>query len=157
MLSPLALKVYRRLVIIGVVSELNCDDAVGLLAARSLKRKLEHTPGILILEAGSLPENVTSPLRRYRPALVVLIDAADMGQPAGTIRLLPVEAITGMSFSTHTMPLSILARYLEQEIGCRVVVVGIQPASLEFCEPVSRICLDAARRLERELSRILQV
>lgn len=140
----------------GVGSELNGDDAVGIQVARKLKHRLGNRTGVLILEGGSLPENATSPLRQFNPAFVVLVDATDLGQPPGTIQIVPVETISGMSFSSHTMPLSMLSYYLEQEIGCEVVVIGIQPASLEFGEEVSPVCRRAANRLVNELYKIIE-
>ena len=37
------------------------------------------------MEAGPAPENFTGPLRRFRPDLVLLVDAAQMDAEPGTI------------------------------------------------------------------------
>jgi Ni,Fe-hydrogenase maturation factor len=37
-----------------------------------------------------------------------------------------------MSASTHTLPPSVLATLLSADIGCRVSLLGIQPATLEM-------------------------
>ena len=39
-----------------------------------------------------------------------------------------------MSASTHSLPLSILARYLILEINCTVTLLGIQPGSNDVGE-----------------------
>src|ERR1051325_6034884 len=89
------------------------------------------TTHVLIIEAGHAPENTTGELRKFAPDLVLIIDAADMGESPGTIQWIPEESIDGMSASTHSLPLSMLARYLRLEINCTVVLLGIQPNSNE--------------------------
>jgi Ni,Fe-hydrogenase maturation factor len=50
-----------------------------------------------------------------------------------------------MSASSHSLPLSMLARYLTLEIGCEVVVLGIQPQQNEInaeLSPPVRVTVD---------------
>jgi hypothetical protein len=42
-----------------------------------------------------------------------------------------------MSASTHSLPLSMLARYLRLELGCKIALLGIQPCANEIGEAVS--------------------
>jgi hydrogenase 3 maturation protease len=135
-----------------VGQELQGDDAAGVLAVRRLmesarntkppsgsqKNKAESTvEQPLLFEAGPLPEAAAGPLRRYRPEWVIFIDAADMGEPPGTIRWLDPEQAEGFMGSTHTYPISGLGKYLSLELSCRVAVLGIQPKNLEIDSPVS--------------------
>jgi hydrogenase 3 maturation protease len=133
-----------RLAVLGVGNELNGDDAAGVLAARRLKARWEtSTAAVMVVEAGPSPENFTGPLRRFRPDLVLMIDAAEMGEPPGTVRWLGWWAAEGMGASTHTFSPSIVASFLVRELGCQVTLAGIQPASLDFGRPVSA-AVDAA-------------
>ncbi len=63
--------------------------------------------------------------------------------------------IAGVSFGTHGLPLSVLADYLQTEVGCSVAVIGIQPLHVEFGEalspPVGRAVEEAARLLHEFL------
>jgi len=93
--------------------------------------------GLLLFEAGPLPEGATGPLRRYQPDFVLFIDSADMGEAPGTIRRLDPEQAEGFTGSTHTFPIGGLAKYLAAELKCEVAVLGIQPKNLEFDSPVS--------------------
>lgn len=97
-------------------------------------RDREH---ILVLDGGFAPENSTAKLRSFAPKLILLIDVADMNEPPGTVRLIDVHEIDGMSASTHSLPLSMLARYLTLELNCDVRLLGIQPASNAVGERVS--------------------
>jgi len=123
--------------VLGIGNELNGDDAAGVLAARALKAAWAQDENRLVIEAGLAPENYTGPLRRFQPDLVLLVDAAEMGQPPGTLAWADWGEAGGWSGSTHTLPPNVLARFLVEELGCRVILVGIQPAQLDFGAGVS--------------------
>lgn len=128
-----------RIAILGVGNLLRCDDAAGMLVARELSRHecAVDTDHLLILEASHAPENRTGELRKFAPNLVLFVDAAEMGEIPGTVQWISEEQIDGMSASTHSLPLSMLARYLTLELNCKVILLGIQPASNEVGETVS--------------------
>lgn len=79
-----------------------------------------------------MPENAVSALRRFKPDLVVLMDAADFGGTPGEIHWIDPQVTSGFSASSHTLPFSVLAGYLAREFKCEVCLLGIQPHSLEF-------------------------
>jgi hydrogenase 3 maturation protease len=130
----------NRVAILGIGNPLRSDDAAGVLVARRLADSalLRDLDWVLVIEAGHAPENATAGLRRFGPQVVLLIDAAEMGEAPGTIRWVDMEEIDGMSASTHTLPLSMLAKYLILELGCEVKILGIQPQTTEIGEWVSR-------------------
>ena len=125
------------------------DDAVGLLITRALAQRecAVHTDRVLMIEAGHAPENRTGELRKFAPDLVLIIDAAEMGEMPGTIRWIPEENIDGMSASTHSLPLSMLACYLTLELNCTVTLLGIQPATNEVGDRVSADVLKAVDQI----------
>ena len=143
-----------RIAIMGIGNELRADDAAGMLVVRRL---LKHDSAfdkalIRVIQAGQAPENNTWELRDFEPHLVLLIDAADMSEVAGTVRWIAMEDISGISASTHSLPLSMLASYLIQEMDCKVALLGIQPASNDVGGPVSREVLQAVDEIVSELS-----
>jgi hydrogenase maturation protease HycI len=115
-----------RLALLGIGHELRGDDAAGLAVAAGIRPFVREN--FLVIEAGHAPENHTGTVRRFAPTLVLLIDAAQMNEAPGTIRWLDINDITGMSVSSHTLPLHMLARFLQAELGCEVAFLGIQPA-----------------------------
>lgn len=127
----------KRIAIVGIGNEMRGDDAAGMLVAHYLQMRIGNKANLLVIEGGHAPENATGALRKFSPDLVLLIDAADMGEEAGTIALIPMEQIDGISASTHSLPLSMLARYLTLELNCEVALLGIQPKSVEMGEIVS--------------------
>lgn len=112
-------------------------------------------PNLFVLDCGSIPENATGPLRKFAPDLILLIDAAEMGESAGEIRWVDLDSIGGFSGSSHTLPLPVLAKYLKHEIGCRVELLGIQPLTLEYAQGVSVPVKNAMREVLKEFRILL--
>jgi len=134
MATPLSFPTPRpaRVAVLGVGNEMNGDDGAGVRVVRALAARLAVTPGLLIIDGGTAPENFTGPLRRFRPDLIVEVDAAHLDQPPGTLAWVDWRDADGMSASTHTLPPSVLAGFLTSDLGCEMTLIGIQPASLEF-------------------------
>jgi hydrogenase 3 maturation protease len=145
-------------VVLGVGSSLRADDAAGLLVAENLKSLLKHrslSRRVKIILGCTAPENMTGEIRRFKPTHVIIVDCAQMGRKAGTSLLIEPEAINGVSFSTHQLPLEIFIRYLSQEIGCDSVVVGMEPKNIKFGTVVSPAVMASARKLARTLADVL--
>ena len=131
-----------RVAVLGIGHELRGDDAAGLLVARGLQAVADER--LMVVEAGHAPENHTGRIRRHRPDLILLIDAAQLNEPPGTIRWLPAEATSGLSASTHTLPPYMLTRFLQAELGCELALLGVQPAGNTLGAPA--IAPGGARR-----------
>lgn len=123
--------------IVGIGHELRGDDAAGPEIVRALQARLAGREFIALIDAGPAPENVTGAIRKHQPVFTLLVDAAEMSEPPGTVRWLDWRDTDGFSAAGHTLPLSVLAGYLEAELGCEVGLLGIQPASAEFGAPLS--------------------
>lgn len=121
-----------RVAIIGVGNEMNADDGAGVRVVKRLAARLPATPGVLLIDGGTAPENYTGPLRRFKPDLVIEIDAAEQDEPPGTTAWVDWRDADGLSASTHTLPPSVLAEFLVTDLHCQVALVGIQPATLEM-------------------------
>ncbi len=102
------------------------DDAIGPYIANKIKKETKND---MILDCGTTPENYTSIIKQKKPSTLIIIDAAEMEQPAGTIRIIPKEKLGTMHISTHGIPLSILISYLEREVD-HIIVIGIQPKQI---------------------------
>jgi hydrogenase 3 maturation protease len=144
-----------RVCLVGIGSDLRGDDSVGLMVARALlsDKRFASAPHLLIVEGGPAPENHTAKIRAFQPELVLFIDAAQMDEVPGTIQWIPLDAIDGMSVSSHSLPLSMLARYLTLEIGCEVAVLGIQPQQNEINTELSPPIRAAVDEILAELSK----
>ena len=119
------IKNARRLAIVGIGDELIPPDRLGMYAAREIEK--QQLPGVEVFLAGTVPESITGPLRRYQPDHVLFLDAADMGARPGTIAVIEPEQIQASLVSTHVLPLSVVMEYVERETGAGVTLLGIQP------------------------------
>ena len=141
-----------RVCILGVGTELCRDDAAGLLLIDRLSAQMNLPVGVanerlLLISGGPAPENFTGVIRAFQPNLLVVVDAAFLELPAGSIQLLPEERAAGLSFSTHMLPLPMMLTYLKLECGCSVCLVGIQPATTEQGIGVSQRVVDGVELL----------
>jgi hydrogenase 3 maturation protease len=145
-----------RIAIVGIGHELRGDDAAGVVLVRALRSRVAAHERLLVIDAGPVPENVSGSLRRFKPALVLLIDAAHMDAEPGSTRWLAWQAATGISASTHSLPIHVLAAYLEAELGCEVALLGIQPAHTSFGAPLSLAVEHSVKATAEALADILQ-
>lgn len=145
-----------RIAIVGIGHELRGDDAAGVALVRVLRARVAAHERLLVIDAGPAPENVSGSLRRFMPDLVLLIDAAHMGAEPGSTQWLAWQAATGVSASTHSLPIHVLGAYLEAELGCEVALLGIQPAHTSFGAPLSHAVEQSVSVTAEALADILQ-
>ncbi len=128
-------------ILLGVGNELRGDDAVGIYVARNFRKEGWH-----VIVAGQVPEDFTSEIKKIRPQNLVIVDAALMGLSPGEIRIVPVEKIPSVAFSTHGMPLSFLMTYLQDFVD-EIILIGIQPRTMEFGTSMSEVVRKAGDTL----------
>jgi hydrogenase 3 maturation protease len=145
-------------IVLGIGNRLGGDDAAGTcvvdmlnpalraLSAGQHRAKAPLPAEIMAIDAGTAPESYTSVIRQHRPDLLILVDAADMGLPPGTLRTIAPEKISILSFSTHHMPLSMFVSYVEEFCG-KVLLVGVQPERTEAGSGISRAVSKSVKKL----------
>jgi len=107
------------------------DDGAGPEVARRLAGGAWST-----IDAGTSPENVTGVVARESPDVLVLVDAARMGLPPGSVRRLPDRAADRMLASTHGLPLTFLIDRM-RSAASHVVLIGIEPERVALGEGLS--------------------
>jgi hydrogenase 3 maturation protease len=110
--------------LLGVGNTLLSDDGVGCSIADSFSAE-----GWITYNGGTAPENFTAPIRRADPALLLIVDAAEMDLSPGSIRIIQDDQIDDTSIGTHMLPLSHLIRYLSPDIP-EILFIGIQPETI---------------------------
>lgn len=123
------------MVVLGVGSELRGDDAIGLKVVEKLQEV--NNPRLVALAGGTVPENLTGEIKRLKPSHLIIVDAADLKEAPGTIKLINPEEIGGYSFSTHALPLKVLIDFIREDWPCKVTIIVVQPKSLSFNAPFS--------------------
>lgn len=145
-----------RVAVVGVGHELRGDDAAGLAVARALQTALAGDERMLVIDAGPVPENYVGPLRRFQPDVVLLVDAAQLGEEAGVIRWLSWKETDGLSASTHTLSPRLLAQFLISELGCEVALLGIQPRNDAIDAPLSSEVVSAVDEIAGAVQTIME-
>jgi hydrogenase 3 maturation protease len=138
-------------IILGIGNRLGGDDAAGTCVVDMLNRRRQKamdspTSEIMAIDTGTAPESYTSVIRRQRPDLLILIDAADMGLPPGALRTIAPEKINILSFSTHHIPIPMFVSYVEEFCG-KVLVIGVQPEQTETGTGISKAVHKSVKEL----------
>lgn len=129
-----------RTLILGLGNSLMTDEALGVIVIRHL-----HAEGGLgdvgLLDGGTLSFTLAGPIGDS-PRLIV-VDAAVMGEPPGTVRVFEGEAmdrqLSGIGKSVHEvslMDLLDMAR-ITATLPQRRALVGVEPAVIEWGEDLS--------------------
>lgn len=151
------IKKSSKVAFLGVGSPLRSDDNVGNRIVAALEEKLKDYAGIEMefYQGESAPENFTGAIRVFNPEHLIIFDAAELGKRPGTFGIIPPEQIDGFSFASHVLPLKIICNYLSSAVGRQIIMVGIQPRSLEFGESLSPEVKEAVANFATELISLL--
>jgi hydrogenase 3 maturation protease len=143
------LKKAKRIAVLGVGSELRGDDVAGILVAQEFNKPSKRFRSFI---GSTAPENFTGEIKKFNPTHLVIVDSADMAKSkAGTIKLIDSKDISNFSFCTHRLPLNIMADYLIKCIDCEIIIVGIQPKTLDFGLPCSREIKKSVKAVSRAI------
>ena len=143
----------EKIAILGIGNDLRSDDGIGPYIVNTIKF---DNPNVMIENVGSVPEGFARPLAEFGATRIIMIDAADMRKPPGHIELVTKDRIGGISISTHSMPLSFLMIYLEQETGGETILLGVQPKSIQFGEGLNPEIQEVAEDIIASFERLLE-
>lgn len=117
------------------------DDGAGALLAQLMQQA--PVAGWEVINGGSAPENILHQIREIAPSRVLVIDAADMDLPAGSIRRIQDDKVEDpFLLTTHALPLTYLIEALREFVP-QVDLLGIQPEVVAFGYPISDSVKDA--------------
>ena len=147
-----------RLAVLGAGSTLRGDDAAGMRVVEELQAEfdLKQYPQLLFCPGETAPENYSGKIKQFCPTHLLVIDAADVNSPPGSIMEIRPEDVGGPTFCSHMLPLRVMIRYLAQETGTDVTLLGIQYKSIEFDTGMTDEVQAAVNELTCDLSRIIR-
>ena len=143
----------EKIAILGIGNDLRTDDGLGPYIVNAIK--FDH-PDVMIENVGSVPEGFARPLAEFGAKRILMIDAADMQKVPGHIELVTKNRIGGINISTHSMPLSFLMMYLEQETGGESILLGVQPKNLQFGEGLTEEIQEVSDNIISSIERLLK-
>ena len=138
----------RQVLCVGAV--LRGDDAAGPLLAKMMQD--DPIEGWEVLDGGQTPEDFTGVVRRDRPDVLVVVDAASMQLEPGSIRQLSEEDVAcDYLMTTHSLPISIMLAELRS--SCKeIIFLGIQPGQTDFFSPLTPAVKEAVEWVYAQLA-----
>lgn len=134
-----------KVVVLGIGNTLRGDDAIGSLLAARIKGKVPF----VVFDAQESPENYLGRVLREKPDTVVIVDAVDFGAKPGEYRFLESQEVkTTNLFTTHNASISLTINYLQSNLKADIIILIIQPESINFGEKLSQPVADALDKLE---------
>jgi len=115
----------KKIMIVGLGSELRGADAVGTLLAGDLEGL---SPRMVSLPAGIHIENAMYAVKGERPDLLILVDATSCTDlREGQWAFFPVERLDTLCHTTHSIPLRLIAEYWRRELpALEIRFIGIK-------------------------------
>jgi len=140
-----------KVVILGIGNRLRSDDGAGSILANKIKGKLAFT----VFDAEVAPENYLEKIIQEKPDTLVIIDAVDFGGKPGEFQFLETQEIKTVNlFATHNASISLTINYLQNNLRADIIILIIQPKSINFGDKLSREVIATLDKLEDWFSRL---
>jgi hydrogenase maturation protease len=127
-------KMSPKTLVLGLGNLVHTDDGVGVHAVEALRGDVRIPAEVGLLDGGTQGLNLLHHLSGISRLLV--IDAIDAGQPAGTLLRFEGKSLRGLpgKASVHQLGFSdlMIALQLLDDAPDEVIVLGIQPNSTEW-------------------------
>jgi hydrogenase 3 maturation protease len=121
--------------IIGIGNIMRGDDGCGPKLIENLKKKDIKAH---LFDCGTVPENYIFPILSTSCDTVILVDAADFAAPAGSLKVLSLNEISGSGLSTHNSSIRLFTDLLMTgKDNLSIFAVSIQPKRIAFGESLS--------------------
>jgi hydrogenase maturation protease HycI len=133
----------RNVVILGIGNPDRGDDGVGPYLAERLTGRINAK----VINCEEIPESYTDVIRELQPDTIVILDAICMGQKPGTAAVLTWEEVSTAGYSTHNASIGLLMKYLRQETGAEVFLLGIQPGNTSYGSSITPAVRETADML----------
>jgi hydrogenase 3 maturation protease len=148
MQSSLSQILKGKVVLVGLGNVLKGDDGFG----PALIERLQGQVAAVCLDAGLAPEKFTGTIIREKPDTILFIDAAHLGQFAGSWAILKNDEIVKSGLTTHDLSPSMLLDYLGHETSAGIYMLGVQPQQVQMGAELSA----PVRKTLEELTQILK-
>lgn len=143
----------QKIAVLGLGNILLSDEGVGVHAVNALKNKYIFSPGIEIIDGGTMGLDLL-PLFQSQDKILI-IDAVDFGRMPGATGVLEgdnIPSVLNVKLSVHHIGLSdlLFTTKLMRTTPPEVCLVGMQPKSLD-------VGLDMTEEVRVQLDRVIQL
>ncbi len=151
--AEIKVRIKGKVTIAAIGNIIRGDDGLGpkiieLLKARKIKAGL--------FDCGTAPENYIFPMLASLCDTLILIDAANMGIEPGMARVLDVNDVANVSFSTHSPSPRLFIDLLKMgKEDLNIFIISLQPKDTSLGAPMSEEVLKGLEALTDVLSEAL--
>ena len=131
--DDLKARLKGTVLVVGIGNTLRGDDGFGPRMIERLEGKVSAT----LLDVGEVPESYLGRVLEQKARTILVLDAADIGEAAGTATILEGDDLAGCNVSTHQMPLELFFRYLRENTHADVFALGVQPKQIALGSEMS--------------------
>ncbi|MCX5701993.1 MAG: hydrogenase 3 maturation endopeptidase HyCI [Candidatus Omnitrophica bacterium] len=151
MLDHLKFHLKGKVVILGIGNVVRGDDGVGSVLASRIKEKVPFK----VFYAETSPENYLEKIIKEEPDNIIIIDAVDFGVNPGEFQVLESQDVKIANlFSTHNASISLSINYLQSNLKADIIVLIIQPKSINLGDELSSEVSEAINKIESLFSRL---
>jgi hydrogenase 3 maturation protease len=139
--------------IIGIGNIMRGDDGCGPKLIENLKNKGLKAS---LFDCGTVPENYIFPILTTSCDTVILVDAANFGEKAGSVKVFSLGEVSGAGLSTHNFSLRLFTDLLMTgKDNLNIFVISVQPKTVKLGESLSEEVLSSLDSLADILAKSL--
>lgn len=132
----------NRILVLGIGNTLLTDEGVGVRVMQALQERHAQREGLEFMDGGTMSFSLAAPIAEHQRLIV--IDAAEMGQPPGTVALFEGDEMdrflgSNRKRSVHEVALIDLmaVALLEGLLPAQRALVAIQPQQMDWGQELS--------------------
>jgi hydrogenase 3 maturation protease len=133
MLESIGRKLEGKVLILGMGNPLRGDDGAGPYLIKQLTGRVDAT----LLNGEDEPENLLGQITGIKPDYILIVDSVDLSANPGSVALVEGDQLERRNLFTHKASLKLFIECLKGETGANVLVLGIQPKSIEIGRAIS--------------------
>jgi hydrogenase 3 maturation protease len=147
----------KKICLMGIGNFDRADDYTGGAVIDRLQKE-ELPENVSLINAGPVPESFTGVIKKEQPDILMIIDAARMDKPPGTIQVFTEDKIdTVFMYTPHRTPMTMFTKYLRFFLeDLETLFIGVEPVSLEYNTQMSDLIKERIKFLSDYLTELLQ-
>ncbi|MHA1378423.1 MAG: hydrogenase maturation protease [Candidatus Helarchaeota archaeon] len=148
-----------RIAIVGIGNEFRYDDVAGFQVLKNLikRSKIKNpTKEILLVEGETAPHAKIIEIQDWKPTHLIMLDAADLRKPPGTVEFIEKYEMQKFSTTSHSGSKQILLDFLTASIkNLEIIIIGIQVEKIIFEKGISDNVAIAIEKLTKVFEKLL--
>lgn len=152
--ADITARVRGAVAVMAMGNIIRSDDGLGSRLIELLRARGVRAP---LFDCGTAPENYIFPILSANCETVILVDAADLGIEPGGVRVLGLDDIMNVSFSTHSPSPRLFTDLLKTgREDINIFIVSMQPKSTALGGAMSAEVAESLERLAGIFAEILE-